>query len=78
MTPTEVGFDGAKGFRMPNISPKTRICLKRGNTPPSDNPGLDFTEQLIWYYPDGIPARLLWCNAEDQWFEASFTPIKKP
>jgi hypothetical protein len=78
MTPTEVGFDGDKGIRIPGCwGNYSRYHLKRGKTPPSNHPG-DFTEQLIWYYPDGTPARLLWCNAEDQWFEASFTPIEKP
>jgi hypothetical protein len=78
MTPTEVGFDGKKGFRMPAVSSTARLQLLRGNTPPSENPDRDFTDQLIWYYPDGTPARLLWCNAEDQWFEVSFTPTEKP
>jgi hypothetical protein len=77
MTPTEVGFDGDKGIRVTMYGRNVWYKLRRGKTPPSNHPG-DFTEQLIWYYPDGTPARLLWCNAEDQWFEASFTPIEKP
>ena len=77
MTPTEVGFDGAKGFRMPAAGANYRVKLKRGKKTPKEYSSENFTEQLLWYYPDDAPARLLWCNAEDQWFEASFTPIEK-
>jgi hypothetical protein len=80
MTPTEVGFDGAKGIRMnyPYMKDGGRFLLRRGKTIPDNFPSVDFREQLLWYYPDDTPARLLWCNAEDQWFEASFTPTERP
>jgi len=80
MTPAEAGFDGAKGIRMnlPGATDGGRFQLKRGKTNPSDCPKGDFREQLVWLYPDDGPARLLWCNAEDQWFELAFTPIDKP
>ena len=80
MTPTEAGFDGAKGIRMnhPAMKDGGRFQLKRGKQSPSDYPDQDFAEQLIWHYPDNQPARLFWCNAEQQWFEISFTPINKP
>jgi hypothetical protein len=79
MTPAEAGFDGAKGIRMnlPGVKDGGRFYLKRGKTTPFDYPSKDFREQLLWFYPDDAPARLLWCNPEDQWFELTFTPIAK-
>jgi hypothetical protein len=77
VTPTEAGFDGAKGFKMPHHGENYRIHLKRGKQPPGNYSEHDFGEQLIWYYPDDQPARLLWCNAEQQWFELTFNPIDK-
>lgn len=38
----------------------------------------NFKEQLLWFHPDNEPAKLLWCNEDDQWFELSFNPIEKP
>ena len=80
MTPAEAGFDGAKGIRMslPGLTGGGRYKLRRGKTSPSDYPNGDFREQLIWYYPDDASARLMWCNADDQWFKLAFTPIDKP
>lgn len=78
MLPTEAGFDGAKGFRMPLRGENFRVRLKRGRSHPSNHPEQDFKEQLAWFYPDDQPAQLLWCNADDQWFELQFTPIDKP
>ena len=80
VSPAEAGFDGAKGIRMnlPDTKDGGRFYLKRGKTNPSDCPTGDFREQLVWHYPDDATARLLWCNAEDQWFELAFTPIDKP
>lgn len=78
MLPTEAGFDGSKGIRMPLRGENFRVLFKRGTTRPSDFPEHDFTEQLCWWMPPGEPAQLLWCNADDQWFELSFTPIDKP
>jgi hypothetical protein len=80
LSPAPAGFDGAKGIRIPVPDQEDlRIHLKRSKTVlPSDTPRVDFTEQLIWLHPDDQPARLLWCNADDQWFELSFTPIDKP
>ena len=79
-SPAEAGFDGAKGIRVnnPTMPDGGRFQFKRGKTNPSDSPKGDFQEQLVWHYPDDAPARLLWCNAEDQWFELAFTPIDKP
>lgn len=78
LSPAAAGFDGAKGFRMPMRGESFRVHLKRGKTCPSEHPDYDFKEQLMWFYPDDQPARLLWCNADDQWFELSFNPIDKP
>jgi hypothetical protein len=80
MTPTEAGFDGAKGIRMnhPGVKDGGRYHIRRGKKSPGSYPSADFCEQLLWHYPDDAPARLLWCNAEDQWFELTFDPIDKP
>lgn len=78
MTPSEAGFDGAKGIRFSAHGEIYRFQLKRGRERPSNYPDQDFKEQLVWFYPDDQPARLLWCNADDQWFELQFTPIQRP
>jgi len=78
MTPLQAGFDGTTGFRMPLHGENFRVYLKRGAKPPSDFPDEDWLEQLLWWYPPERDAKLLWCNAEDQWFELSFVPIQKP
>ena len=80
MTPTEAGFDGAKGMlmRIPQFEPDARYQLARGIKPPSQVPSRKFTEQLTWWMPEGRLPKLLWCNANDEWFELSFTPIPKP
>ncbi len=78
MTPTEAGFDGAKGFRMPYHGENFRFQLKRGRESPKEYPNEDFIEQLLWYYPKDAPSQLLWCNTENQWFELTFNPINQP
>ena len=78
LSPAAAGFDGAKGFRMPMRGESFRVALKRGKTRPVDYPDYDFKEQLVWFYPDDEPARLLWSNENGQWFELSFNPIEKP
>jgi hypothetical protein len=78
LSPATAGFDGAKGFRMSMRGESFRVHLKRGKSHPSKHPDCDFKEQLVWFYPDDQPPQLLWCNADDQWFELSFTPIEKP
>jgi hypothetical protein len=80
MTPAEAGFDGAKGIRMNHsgFEDGGRLRLRRGKKSLADYPSTNFREQLLWYYPDGTPARLLWCNAEDLWFELTFTSTDKP
>lgn len=78
MTPTEAGFNGAKGIRMPQHGETFRFNLKRGSKRPSECPEGDFIEQLCWWMPPGEPEQLLWCNADDQWFQLSFTRIEKP
>lgn len=79
MKPKEAGFDGAKGFRIPQIfCGDFRVQLKRGKKIPTESTTTDFLEQLIWFMPDNEPPRLFWCNADDQWFELEFNPIDKP
>jgi len=80
LSPAAAGFDGLKGVRLPNrwYGSNCRIKFKRGKSRPSDYPNQDFKEQLIWFCPDDQSARLLWCNAENRWFELSFVPIDQP
>ena len=80
LSPAAAGFDGAKGIRLnnPHMPNGGIYRLRRGRKPPSSAHSADWREQLLWWMPDDQPARLLWCNAEEQWFELSFTPIDKP
>jgi hypothetical protein len=79
MTPTEAGFDGCSGIRLPmGGENNTRFVFERGSKPPSMLPEQDYRERMLWHYPDNAPARLLWCNAKNQWFELSFMPIEQP
>lgn len=77
-SPIAAGFDGAKGFQMPQDGLPLKVRLRRGSVLPSKPPDTNFREQLLWFMPKGQPARLLWCNADEEWFELSFTPIDKP
>lgn len=74
----EAGFDGERGMRFPSAGEDYRVYLKRGTESPSDYPDEDFLEQLIWVHPPDSEARLLWCNADSQWFELQFIPIENP
>lgn len=77
--PTAAGFDGRRGIRLPPYDEDYRFRLLRSKTKlPSETPDRDFKEQLVWLDFDNGPAQLFWCNANDEWFELSFTPIKKP
>lgn len=78
LSPAAAGFDGEKGFCMPMHGENFRISLRRGKVRPVDHPDADFSEQLVWFYPENQDAKLLWCNADDQWFELRFNPIDKP
>ena len=78
MGPQEAKFNGAKGVRVPLNGETFRFLLKRGKQKPSEHPETNFKEQLIWFYPDDVPPRLLWCNEDDEWFELTFNPIEKP
>jgi len=79
LTAVEAKFDGAKGLRM--LVEKHSDCrfkLLRGKQNPSSYPEKDFTEQLVWIYPDNSAPKLYWCNEDNQWFELQFQPIEKP
>ena len=78
LSPAAAGFDGAKGYRIPMHGEDFRVRLTRGKTPLNKHVDYDFKEQLLWFYPDNEPAKLLWCNENDQWFELSFNPTEKP
>ena len=74
MTPVEAGFNGQTRYGREGFV----FRLKRGNKPPSDYPEHKFAKQLIWYCPENQNACLLWCNADNQWFNLTFSPIEKP
>lgn len=77
--PSEAGFDGTKGFRIPVPGvPDYRVQLTRGSKPPSQCVRKDWCEQLFWWTPEGELPHLLWCNESGQWFDLTFTPIEKP
>lgn len=73
---TRAGFDGFSRIWM--HGEWLRGVLKHGNVSPLELPEADFSQQLLWYHPERKEPRLLWCNAEDQWFELQFTPIERP
>ena len=76
MKPTEAGFDGAKGISLNHQSMTDGgiFKLRRGKTmlnPKEHN----LRNQLLWLYPDGEDAKLLYCNDDNQLFELTFTPL---
>lgn len=77
MTPTEAGFDGAKGVSL-NISylpDGGYYKLRRGNFIP-DPHRANLRNQLLWYAPDDGEPKLCYCNHDNQLFELSFTPME--
>jgi hypothetical protein len=80
MTPTEANFNGAKGIRLnnPSMPGGGFFKLRRGNKLPSNCLTEDFKQQLLWFMPVGEEPQLLWCDPDDNWYELSFNPIKKP
>ena len=78
-TPRAAGFDGGRGFRILNGQGSFVIKLCRGSKPPSQCIRRDFSDQLLWFEPEGgEDPQLLWCNREGEWFELSFKPISPP
>lgn len=76
MKPTEAGFDGAKGISLnhPSMNDGGILKLRRGKTmlnPKEHN----LRNQLLWLYPDGEEAKLLYCNDDNQLFELTFIPL---
>jgi hypothetical protein len=79
MTPTEAKFDGERGFLVGNGPYITRIKLLRSESKtPEQSTRSTFRENLVWLNLPDQPARLFWCNVDDEWFELDFTPIDKP
>lgn len=76
MTPTEAGFDGAKGvYLRPPCSeyPNGLIYhLLRGRTHPEKLKSL--SNQLAWWYPEGEDPKLIYANNGGKLFELEFTP----
>lgn len=76
MTPTQAGFDGARGISL-NHSSMTDggiFKLRRGKTmlDPEEH---NLRNQLLWLYPDGEEAKLLYCNDNNELFELAFIPL---
>ena len=79
MTPTEAKFDGERGFLVGGEPYTTRVHLLRSKSKtPKKTPNRTFRENLVWTDLPGQPARLFWCNGDDEWFELDFMPIDMP
>jgi len=79
MTPTEAKFDGERGFLAGTGLDAYRIQLLRSKSKtPEQTPDRIFRENLVWLNLPDQPARLFWCNGDDEWFELDFSPIDKP
>ncbi len=76
MTPTEANFDGAKGICLnnPHMPDGGILKLRRGA---GRAPSGSCKNQLIWYTPKDTEPRLLYCDDYDNWYELSFTPIRR-
>jgi hypothetical protein len=74
LDPAGAGFDGGKGVRVPALGKDFRVRLLRGSGNPSSYPERDFKEQLVWLEPVAQSPRLLWCNANNDWFDVLFVP----
>ena len=79
MTPTEAGFDGARGISLNNRSlPKGGLFqLRRGKGMPNTEKSDNLRNQLLWVMPDDADARLLYCNDNNELFELAFIPLKQ-
>lgn len=74
LSPTEAKFDGERGIIQSSLYGPTRYKLPRGKVPPWDC-DKNHKEMLLWYYPDGAPPKLIWCNADGGWFDVLFSRI---
>jgi len=74
MKPTEAGFDGEKGLNLNFPSLKAVYKLRRGKKPPEPDKH-NLKNQLLWYYPEGSEAKLLYCNNNNELFELEFIPV---
>jgi len=74
LTPTQAGFDGAKGIRLgvPHMVDSGIYRLKRGSTDPRKEENHDFKRQLVWVTPKDEEPELWWCNDLGEWFLVSF------
>lgn len=78
MTPTEAGFDGSKGicFNHRGLPNGGIFQLRRGPTMP-DTEKFNFRNQILWVYPEGEEAKLLYCNDNNELFELAFIPLQQ-
>jgi hypothetical protein len=40
-----------------------------------DTKGRNFRNNLVWVYPEGEEAKLLYCNGNNELFELAFIPV---
>jgi hypothetical protein len=76
MTPSQAGFDGARGISLnhPAMPNGGIFRLRRGETM-LDPKKQNLHNQLLWFYPDNEDAKLLYCNDNNELFELAFIPF---
>jgi hypothetical protein len=42
-----------------------------------DTEKFNFRNQILWVYPEGEEAKLLYCNDNNELFELAFIPLKQ-
>jgi hypothetical protein len=77
MTPTEAGFDGAKGINLnhPSFINGGIYRLPRGSKDPRTVENYNFKRQLLWVTPPGCEPELWYCNDNNEFFLLSFDLI---
>lgn len=74
LSPTEAKFDGERGIIQSSLYGPIRYKLPRGKATPWSY-DRNLKEMLFWYYPDDAPSKLIWCNADGEWFDVLFSRI---
>jgi hypothetical protein len=79
MTPTQAGFDGARGISLNHrgLPDGGTFRLRRGKRVPNVEKSDDLRNQLLWVMPDDADAKLLYCNDNNELFELVFIPLKQ-
>ena len=79
MTPSQAGFDGARGISLNNrnMTDGGIFRLRRGKGFPNVEKSCNLRNQLLWIMPDDADAKLLYCNDNNELFELAFIPLAK-